>query len=43
MIAEFARVLAPGGLLILSSPNRPEYSDARAYVNPFHLHELDRA
>jgi len=42
MIAEFARVLAPGGLLILSSPNRPEYSDARGYANPFHLHELDR-
>ena len=30
MLAEFARVLAPGGVLILSSPNRPEYSDARA-------------
>jgi SAM-dependent methyltransferase len=42
MLAEFARVLAPGGLLILSSPNRPEYSEARNYVNPFHLHELDR-
>jgi SAM-dependent methyltransferase len=42
MIAEFARVLAPGGLLLFSSPNRPEYSDARHYRNPFHLHELDR-
>jgi len=42
MIAEFARVLAPGGLLVLSSPNRPEYSDARQYTNPFHRHELDR-
>lgn len=42
MLVEFARVLAPGGLLILSSPNRPEYSDARNYANPFHLHELDR-
>lgn len=41
-LAEFARVLAPGGILILSSPNRPEYSDARSYANPFHLHELDR-
>ncbi len=30
------------GVLILSSPNRPEYSEARNYVNPFHLHELDR-
>jgi SAM-dependent methyltransferase len=42
MIAEFARVLAPGGILILSSPNRPQYSDARDYRNPFHLCELDR-
>lgn len=42
MLAEFARVLAPDGLLILSSPNRPEYSDARNYANPFHLCELDR-
>ena len=42
MIAEFARVLAPGGTLLLSSPNRPEYSDVRSYRNPFHLHELDR-
>ena len=42
MIAEFARVLAPAGVLVISSPNRPEYSDARNFVNPFHLHELDR-
>lgn len=42
MIAEFARVLAPEGVLVISSPNRPEYSDARNFVNPFHLHELDR-
>jgi len=42
MLAEFARVLAPGGFVVLSSPNRPEYSDARQHVNPFHLHELDR-
>lgn len=42
MLAEFARVLTPGGILILSSPNRAEYSDARHYANPFHHHELDR-
>jgi ubiquinone/menaquinone biosynthesis C-methylase UbiE len=42
MLAEFARVLAPRGILILSSPNRPEYSEARGYANPFHFHELDR-
>jgi len=42
MIAEFDRVLTPTGILVLSSPNRPQYSDARGYRNPFHLHELDR-
>lgn len=42
MFAEFARVLAPDGLLLVSSPNRTEYTDRRAYRNPFHLHELDR-
>jgi hypothetical protein len=42
MLAEFARVMRPDGVLILSSPNRPEYSDARNHVNPFHLNELDR-
>jgi SAM-dependent methyltransferase len=42
MLAEFARVLAPGGLLVISSPNRRLYSDARAYVNPYHLRELYR-
>ena len=42
MLAEFARVLAPDGLLLISSPNRLEYTDRRGHVNPFHLRELDR-
>jgi SAM-dependent methyltransferase len=42
MLAEFARVLTPGGLLVLSSPNKRRYSDERGYANPFHLHELYR-
>jgi SAM-dependent methyltransferase len=42
MIGEFARVLAPGGLLIISTPNKRLYSDERDYRNPFHLHELYR-
>jgi SAM-dependent methyltransferase len=42
MLSEFARVLRADGVLILSSPTRPEYSDARNHVNPFHIHELDR-
>ena len=42
MLSEFARVLIPDGVLIISSPNKRLYSDAREYVNPFHLQELDR-
>ena len=42
MIDEFARVLAKDGIVIVSSPNRVEYSEARHYSNPFHFGELDR-
>jgi ubiquinone/menaquinone biosynthesis C-methylase UbiE len=42
MLAEFARVLKPDGLLVISSPNKRLYSDARGYVNEFHRHELYR-
>ena len=42
MLAEFARVLKPQGLLIISSPNKRIYSDARGYRNEFHRHELYR-
>ena len=42
MLAEFARVLKPAGLLVISSPNKRLYSDARDYVNEFHRHELYR-
>lgn len=43
LLAEISRVLTPTGVLILSAPNRPEYSESRDYVNPFHRHEHDRA
>jgi 2-polyprenyl-3-methyl-5-hydroxy-6-metoxy-1,4-benzoquinol methylase len=36
------RVLKPDGLLIISSPNKAEYSDARGYTNEFHVKELYR-
>jgi ubiquinone/menaquinone biosynthesis C-methylase UbiE len=42
MLDEFRRVLRPDGLLILSSPNKVEYSDVRDYHNEFHVHELYR-
>ncbi|MCL5777445.1 glycoside hydrolase family 99-like domain-containing protein [Limibaculum sp. FT325] len=40
-LAEIRRVLRPRGLLIISSPNRPIYSDKPGYDNPFHVRELD--
>jgi 2-polyprenyl-3-methyl-5-hydroxy-6-metoxy-1,4-benzoquinol methylase/glycosyltransferase involved in cell wall biosynthesis len=41
VLAEITRVLTPDGMLILSTPNRPVYSEARDYHNPFHVRELD--
>ncbi len=43
MMEEIARVLAADGVLVMSAPNPVEYSAARNYSNPFHLHEPDRA
>lgn len=39
-IEECARVLVPGGTLIVSTPNRPVYN-AEGTSNPFHVRELD--
>lgn len=40
-MGEVSRLLAPGGLFIISSPNRVEYSDRTGYRNEFHVKELD--
>lgn len=40
MASEFARVLRPGGLLILSTPNREVSSPDGIIVNPFHIQEF---
>jgi ubiquinone/menaquinone biosynthesis C-methylase UbiE len=39
---EIARVLSPDGVLVLSCPNKLEYSDKRNYQNEFHVKELYR-
>ena len=39
-LAELKRVLKPEGFLIISTPNREEYSERREFSNPFHVKEL---
>jgi ubiquinone/menaquinone biosynthesis C-methylase UbiE len=41
MLAELRRVLRPEGILIISTPNRVEYSERRGFKNEFHVRELD--
>ena len=42
MLAGFRRMLAPGGCLLISSPDKRTYSDLRDYRNEFHVRELYR-
>jgi len=40
MMQEIKRVLKPDGLLIMSSPDKKNYSDKRGFNNQFHVKEL---
>lgn len=40
MMMECKRVLKPGGLLIISSPEKKYYADLPNYRNPYHVKEL---
>jgi len=42
MLEGFRRLLAPGGLLLVSTPDRRQYSDLTGYRNEFHVRELYR-
>ncbi len=45
LIAEARRVLRPGGVLLISTPNRKYYAESRAQAgpNPWHVHEFECA
>jgi ubiquinone/menaquinone biosynthesis C-methylase UbiE/glycosyltransferase involved in cell wall biosynthesis len=40
MMSEIKRVLRPGGLLLISSPDKYQYSILPGYKNPYHFKEL---
>lgn len=42
MLTGFKRLLTPGGVLLISSPDKRTYSDLRDYHNEFHVRELYR-
>lgn len=42
MMREFVRVLRPNGTVLISSPDKAEYSDQRGIENEFHVKELYR-
>jgi ubiquinone/menaquinone biosynthesis C-methylase UbiE len=40
MLKGFARLLKPDGMLLLSTPDKKNYTDATGMINPHHLREL---
>lgn len=41
-LKEIKRILKPNGILVISTPNKKNYSDLPGYVNPYHIKELYR-
>jgi GT2 family glycosyltransferase/SAM-dependent methyltransferase/glycosyltransferase involved in cell wall biosynthesis len=41
LLANVHRLLRPGGLFIVSTPDRDVYNEGKSEHNPFHAHELD--
>jgi O-antigen biosynthesis protein len=40
LLSAIERVLTPDGIVVMSSPDRTVYSEARDFQNPFHVREL---
>lgn len=40
MLAELKRVLRPAGIVLISTPDKMNYSDKTGYQNPYHIKEL---
>lgn len=40
MFEEIKRVLRPGGMMIMSSPDKQEYTERTNHANPYHVKEL---
>jgi 2-polyprenyl-3-methyl-5-hydroxy-6-metoxy-1,4-benzoquinol methylase len=40
VVEEVTRILKPGGVFLVSTPNKAVYTDDREYTNEFHIHEF---